>query len=333
MEMRYGGTKDVSGRGVQVNLLKLMEETEVNLQSQTDLVGQMQAMMDMQRGKSHKRSMNTRHVLFIVSGAFDKLGEIVQKRIASRPIGFQDPADTEEFNDEDFLRSVEARDFIEYGFEPEFIGRLPIRVPCQTLTVDDLEKILTSGEESVLEQYREDFRGYGIEFDITKEALHEVAAGAANEGTGARGLMTVLERLFRDFKFEMPSTQIKSFEVQTDTMADPGAALKALLLENATTNQEALREEVDSFAGRFKKENGIELTFTEDAIEALIAISLETDTTIRAVCESKFKDYEYGLKLISGKTGETRFSINRDAVEDPDSELSKWVVEHYPRES
>ncbi|MDA0989655.1 MAG: AAA family ATPase, partial [Verrucomicrobia bacterium] len=86
-----GGGKDVSGRGVQVNLLKLMEETDVNLFSQTDLIGQMQAVMNMQRGgDAGKRTINTRHILFIVSGAFDTLSEQVRRRISTNAIGIGD---------------------------------------------------------------------------------------------------------------------------------------------------------------------------------------------------------------------------------------------------
>ena len=132
------GTKDVSGRGVQVNLLKLMEETEVNLHSQTDLIGQMQAMMDLQRGNPQPRSISTRHMLFIVSGAFDNLAKIIRQRLDRNPIGFQDPDAGGEVTDEDILNHAEARDFISYGCEPEFIGRLPVRVPCKALSVDDL---------------------------------------------------------------------------------------------------------------------------------------------------------------------------------------------------
>jgi len=73
--------RDVSGRGVQINLLKLMEETDVNLQGQNDIAGQIQALMDFQRrDRPRKRTINTRHVLFIVSGAFDKLAEQVKRR-------------------------------------------------------------------------------------------------------------------------------------------------------------------------------------------------------------------------------------------------------------
>jgi ATP-dependent protease Clp ATPase subunit len=83
------GGKDVSGRGVQINLLKLMEDTDVNLFSPTDMMGQMSAMMEASRGgKPRKRSINTRHILFIVSGAFDKLAESVKKRLESNSIGF-----------------------------------------------------------------------------------------------------------------------------------------------------------------------------------------------------------------------------------------------------
>src|SRR5688572_25571105 len=70
--------RDVSGRGVQTNLLKLMEETEVPARSPTDIAGQIQAMMDLtQRGRKSPSTINTRHILFIVSGAFDGLEKIV----------------------------------------------------------------------------------------------------------------------------------------------------------------------------------------------------------------------------------------------------------------
>ena len=86
--------RDVSGRGVQVNLLKLMEETEVSLFSQTDLLGQMQAVMEMQKGKGPgRRTVNTRHILFIVSGAFDRLVEQVRRRVSTAAIGFTQDGD------------------------------------------------------------------------------------------------------------------------------------------------------------------------------------------------------------------------------------------------
>ncbi|MGB0744857.1 MAG: ATP-dependent protease, partial [Opitutales bacterium] len=84
---------------------------------------------------------------------------------------------------------------------------------CSSLSAEDLAHIMTTSEGSVLNQYRDDFYGYGIDFDITAEAIVAIAEAASQEGTGARGLLTVLERIFRDFKFELPSTAIKRFEV------------------------------------------------------------------------------------------------------------------------
>ena len=81
--------RDVSGRGVQTNLLKLMEETEVPARSPNDIAGQIQAMMDLtQRGRKAPSTINTKHILFIVSGAFDGLEKIIRKRLREATIGF-----------------------------------------------------------------------------------------------------------------------------------------------------------------------------------------------------------------------------------------------------
>lgn len=108
-------------------------------------------------------------------------------------------------------------DFIKYGFEAEFIGRLPVRVACEPLKADDLADILVSSEGSILRQYESDFRGYGIDFSVTKEAVEAVAKLAYEEKTGARGLMTVLERTLRDFKFDLPSSGVRHFELDSPT--------------------------------------------------------------------------------------------------------------------
>ncbi len=325
--------RDVSGRGVQVNLLKLMEETDVTLQSQTDILGQMEAMLQFQRtGKPVRRTINTRHILFIVSGVFDRLAEQVKRRLQSAAIGFA-AAGTENLTDADCLRRAQTRDFIESGFEPEFIGRLPVRVTCDALTAADLEQILTTSEDNILTQYRRDFSGYGIEFAITTEALAEIAARAQAEQTGARGLMTVLERVFRDYKFELPSTAIRSFEVSTDTVRDPGAELKVLLRKNRLSQRDTLKADIQEFARRFQAQHGLELTFAEDAVAALVEQSIAQDKTIRGLCELKFRDFQHGLKLIANNTRRTAFTINRAAVEAPDRELSRWVVESFTQKA
>ncbi|MGA2052524.1 MAG: AAA family ATPase [Opitutales bacterium] len=330
-EHGHGG-RDVSGRGVQINLLKLMEDTEVNLVSATDMMGQMQAMMEYSRGakKPRKRTLSTRHILFIVSGAFDKLGEMVQKRLDHGRIGFgSENAATREVHE--YLRHAETSDFIKYGFEPEFIGRLPVRVACEALRADDLAQILVSSEGSILSQYREDFQGYGIDFRITAEAIQEVARRADAERTGARGLLTVLERVFRDIKFHLPSTGVKGFEVTDETIRDPAGALQKLLADHSHLQLGALMADIDRYAEAFAREHGIKLLFDDDAREVLAAESLSRDQTIRALCQQKFRDYQHGLKIIARNTGQESFTISRAAAQNPDAELSKWVVESFAR--
>ena len=326
--------RDVSGRGVQINLLKLMEETEVSLHSPQDMMGQMKAFMDMQKGgKPSKTSISTKNILFIVSGAFDQLAENVRKRLELNRIGFGS-AEEEESSKmpvSNFLSKAETRDFIDYGFEPEFVGRLPVRVACDELTKDDLADILRSSEGNVLEQYRNDFDGYGIKFQLSDSAVEKIAEQAAEEKTGARGLVTVLERTFRDFKFELPSTPIRTFSVDEKTIENPGPSLSALLEENRDQLDDSMMEDIDRFSEFFKREYGFHLKFRKPAKVALVKQAISENRSVRAICEKKFSDFEHGLTIISQRTGKKDFSIDKKTVEDPDKELSRWVVESFEK--
>jgi len=148
-------------------------------------------------------TINTKHILFIVSGAFGGLENIVSHRLRSSAIGFAAAAKPPE-KTEEILGSAQTRDFIQFGFEPEFIGRLPVRVVCHSLDTDDLFLILKNSEGSIVRQYEQDFAAYGIEVFFADDGLRRIAEKAGEEQTGARGLMTVCERVFRDIKFELP---------------------------------------------------------------------------------------------------------------------------------
>lgn len=326
------GGKDVSGRGVQINLLKLMEETDVSLFSQTDLIGQMQAIMDMQRGKeASARTVNTRHMLFIVSGAFDKLGEQVRNRIGKSPIGFGGES-RGDWQESEYLRLAETRDLIDYGFEPEFVGRLPVRVVCEALSAADLEQIMLKSEGSILEQYRRDFEGYDIDFSATREALREVAGRAHGEQTGARGLMTVLEKILRDYKFELPSTAIRSFEIDDAAVADPKAHLTGLLNSRASARRAILENDVRGFVSAFQETHGLKLSMAKDAVAAIVEACVEQDVGVAKYCSEHFHDLEYGLRLISRNTGRMSFNITRRFVENPGPELSRRIAQSFKKD-
>ena len=326
------GIRDVSGRGVQVNLLKLMEDTEVKLVGQADMVGQVQAIMTMQaNGRPPRQTVRTGHMLFIVSGAFDKLDELIGRRLGSKQIGFSRHDESEQGSPEAVLGQVQTSDLVEYGFEPEFVGRLPVRVALGELSAADLESILLHAEDSILGQYRRDFEGYGIRFTMTSEAVAETARLAHGEKTGARGLMTVLEKALRELKFELPSSGVAALEVSPECLTDPGGALRKLLRENRVSRRQSLRQEVSDFARDFEDKHSLKLDFEPAAADAVVELAIDSDRTARAVCDERFRDFEYGLKLISRNTGNTDFTITRSTVDDPDGTLSRWITRSYGR--
>ena len=322
--------RDVSGRGVQTNLLKLMEETEVPARAPNDIAGQVQAMMEMQRGRKSAGVINTKHILFIVSGAFDGLDKIIRRRMKEAVIGFA--AQNNPLTSEEVLNEVQTRDFIDFGFEPEFIGRLPVRVICQPLMVEDLFHILKTSEGSIIRQYEQDFAAYGIEVLFQDDGLRRIAELAGEEQTGARGLMTVCERVFRDLKFELPSSHVRRFVVSRELVEHPPTALSTLLIEQQKEERVVGRQLVHEFAQRFHENHGLRIQFTEPAAEALVSLALAQSQPVRDLCAAKFKDFQFGLKLIAQNTGQQEFTIDHDAVEAPDKTLSEWVVASYQKQ-
>jgi len=325
------GGRDVSGRGVQTTLLKLMEETEVPTRNPQDIHSQMQAMFDQSRGKPSKDSINTRHILFIVSGAFSGLEKIVEKRLRQGAIGFgagQTTADDAAAIKE----AIGTQDFIEFGFEAEFIGRLPVRVVCDHLEKEDLFEIMKNSEGSLIRQYEREFEAFGIQADFQDSALEKIAAAAAEEKTGARGLMTVCERLLRNFKFELPGTSVTELTVDGDLVNEPAKTLEGLLGEAETFADSRVVAELAAFKRKFEQEFGVKLTFESDTVTGLASLAEERGQSVLQLCEEMFRDYQFGLKLIKKNTGQDSFPIPPSALEDPDKYLSSLVVASYGKE-
>lgn len=324
------GGRDVSGRGVQTTLLKLMEETEVALHNPMDMRGQMQAMMQMQRGGSgpKKDSVNTRHILFIVSGAFSGLEKLIDARTRSARMGFQADTKTVELDEETFANAT-TQDFIDYGFEAEFIGRLPVRVVCESLTAADFVKIMHESEGSLLRQYRREFEAYGIQANFSDDAIEMIADLAEDEKTGARALMTVCERLLRDFKYELPSTSVTELSITRELLENRDEEAAKYRKMASQIDISRATEEVKRFTAEFRREHGVGIAFNDAALARLAQIAGENGTSVMQVCRRRFSDYEYGLKLLQRNTGEQFFTLPLEAVENPDDYLSARVVKAY----
>jgi len=321
--------RDVSGHGVQRGLLKLMEETEVPLRSPTDVASQMQAFIEFQsKGKVEKKTISTKHILFVVSGAFTGLTEIIKKRLGSKQIGFMGERTTAD--EEHFLfEKVRSVDFIDYGFEAEFIGRLPVVVHCNPLSVDDLFSILKYSEGSLLKQYKKDFIAYGLDVYFRDEAMRAIAERAETERTGARGLMTVCEKLFREYKYRLPDTVVKEFVVDRDLVENPTDVLDRLI-ENPTMHRAMILQfHMKKFENVFAEKYGVQVTFTPGAAELIAERAAGAGKELEEYCENLFGGYEHGLNLLRKVSGKTSFVIDRDAVEDPAGTLERWIKETY----
>jgi ATP-dependent Clp protease ATP-binding subunit ClpX len=264
---------DVSRTGVQRALLKPMEETDVDLKVAHDPISQIQAIEQYRRtGKREKQVVNTKNILFIMSGAFEGLAEIIKKRLKRQGIGFEADIQSSEM-DMEILKEVRAQDLIEFGFESEFIGRLPVIVVFDELTKDDLIEILRNPNNPIILSKKRDFMAYGIDIQFEDEALEKLAEIASQEKTGARGLVSAVERTLMPFEKHLPSTLIDKLLVTPELVENSEQELKRLdsgvdandpkmferFEEAAKHEKERVKKTVSARAIEFEAQSGLQL--------------------------------------------------------------------------
>ena len=286
---------DVSRTGVQRALLKPMEETEVDLKVPHDPISQLEAIEHYRKtGKREKRTINTKYILFIMSGAFNGLEEFIKKRLNQEGIGFGAEIRSKDEQAE-YLKQVKAEDLITFGFESEFIGRLPVTTVFEKLEVDDLYAILKNPNNPIILGKKKDFKSYGIDIEFEDEALYELAVKAYEEKTGARGLVSAVEKVLIKFEKRLPSTDIRKFVVTRAVVENPERELERLLQDpsnpemlekfEALLSKEkmALKESILHREAEFRKRYGI--FFREGRIDLIVNRMIEKGYDVNTVSE------------------------------------------------
>jgi len=220
---------DVSRTGVQRALLKPMEETDVDLKVPHDPISMLEEIERYRKtGKRKKRVVNTKNVLFIMSGAFNELSELIKKRVTDQGIGFGASL-TSRLGDDDYLKYVKPEDLIRFGFETEFVGRLPVISMFEQLTEEDLYAILKNPNNPVIVSKKRDFQAYDISIKCDDRALRTLAHLAHKEKTGARGLVSTIEKALLQFEKRLPSTGVKKLSVTEQVINNPEGVLQEML--------------------------------------------------------------------------------------------------------
>ena len=190
----YGESKDVSGEGVQQNLLKMLEGTVVRIQNEDNEMVE----------------VDTKNILFIGGGAFTGIEDIVKERIVKKTFGFKESSFNKTLEENNLRKYIKIEDVINYGILSEFIGRFPLIVSLNSLNRQELSKIAKIEIDREIINY---FNLIGKNIKISDDSIEKIVSASMNHSLGARSIRTNIHDMFKDNLYEFVMMMENNIEI------------------------------------------------------------------------------------------------------------------------
>ncbi|MBS3166078.1 AAA family ATPase [Candidatus Woesearchaeota archaeon] len=318
------GGNDVKGQGVQEELYKLVEGTEMEIREAHS------------KDRNRTEVVNTSNMFFVFAGQFLGISDIIESRIKGSGIGFG-KRDTKDETRESKTLVPTTDDLVAYGLDPQLVGRMGQLSVLSQLTIEDLHKILLNPRSDVMAVTYREFMANHVHVNFNDSAMRYIAEKALNLGVGARGLRKVIQEVTAPFLYELPHRDISDLVITKEMAEKPDTAVENLLKkrrkERAPRHQVAaeaqyqdslrklglgneylapaanygleqgmepgeipqvisgLHSDVDTYITTFNSGKPWNIDFDEEARTLFVAKALETRKEIKGIIDDTVKNY------------------------------------------
>jgi ATP-dependent protease Clp ATPase subunit len=282
--------------------------------------------------------VSTENILFILGGSFERsdnnLESIVKKRLDHKGRhpdddsvvieGFMNVKDdkTKKKNYKNYYKEATDDDFIKFGLLPEIVGRSPIKTFVNALSKNDLIRIMTETEDSILTQYELEFRVFDIKIEFSHKAIEYVAEQAENRKTGARALVSVWENILTDFQLELPGSNFKQLIIDREMCEKPKDVLLKMLEKSPFVD----------YVENFRKEYGIELQLENEAQNYVEKYAKDNNIQV----SESLRKLLFGASALNYMNIKGPYKITKKMLEDPkyfDKLFTAWYKEYESKEA